>query len=44
MDKSELIKEMISIIEKVDDEKVLSDMKNLINGAYKHYVLGTWER
>ena len=42
--KTELIKEINSIIEKVDDENVLKDMKNLICGVYKHYISGNWER
>ena len=44
MDKYELIEQMVSIMEKVDDENVLQDMKNLINGVYKHYISGNWER
>ena len=44
MEKNELIKSIVSVLEKVDDEKVLQDMKNLINGVYKHYISGNWER
>jgi hypothetical protein len=44
MTNKELIKQIVSILEKVDDEKVLQDMKDLINGVYKHYISGNWER
>jgi hypothetical protein len=44
MSKQELIDQINSIIEKIDDEKVLQDMKDLINGVYKHYISGNWER
>ena len=42
--KKTLIEQIVSILEKVDDEKVLQDMKNLINSIYKHYISGNWER
>lgn len=42
-DKAKLIEEIVSVLEKADDENVLQDMKNLINGVYKHYVSGKWE-
>lgn len=44
MDKNELIKSIVSILEKVNDKNVLQEMKNLINGVYKHYISGNWER
>lgn len=44
MNKQELIEQINEIMKKVDDEKVLQDMKNLINGVYKHYISGNWER
>ena len=42
--KNALIEQIVSILEKVDDEKVLQDMKSLINSIYKHYISGNWER
>lgn len=42
--KKALIEQIVSILEKVDDEKVLQDMKSLINSIYKHYISGKWER
>ena len=42
--KKALIEQIVSILEKVDDEKVLQDMKSLINSIYKHYIFGNWER
>lgn len=44
MNKKELIEQINSILDKVDDENVLKDMKELINGVYKHYISGSWER
>ena len=44
MDKQKIIEQINDILKKVDDEKVLQDMKNLINGVYKHYISGNWER
>ena len=44
MNKQELIEQINEILKKVDDEKVLQDMKNLINAVYKHYISGNWER
>ena len=44
MTKQEIIEQINSVLEKVDDEKVLQDMKNLINAVYKHYISGNWER
>ena len=44
MNKQELIEQINSVLEKVDDENVLKDMKELINGVYKHYISGNWER
>ena len=42
--KKTLIEQIVSILEKVDDEKVLQDIKSLINSVYKHYISGNWER
>ena len=42
--KKALIEQIVSILEKVDDENVLQDMKSLINSIYKHYISGNWER
>lgn len=42
-EKEKIINETVSIMGKVQDEKVLKDMQNLINGVYKHYVKGNWE-
>ena len=42
--KKALIEQIVSILEKVDDEKVLQDMKSLINSIYKHFISGNWER
>lgn len=42
--KNVIIEQINSILEKVDDEKVLQDIKNLINSVYKHYISGNWER
>lgn len=36
--------QIISIINKINDEKVLKDILNLVNGVYKHFISGTWER
>ncbi len=44
MNKQQLIEQINSILEKVDDETILKDMKDLINGVYKHYISGNWER
>lgn len=44
MDKQKIIEQINEILKKVNDEKVLQDMKNLINGVYKHYISGNWER
>lgn len=44
MNKQQLIEQINSILEKVDDENVLKEMKDLINGVYKHYISGNWER
>lgn len=42
--KTEIIKEIVSILEKVENEKVLLEIKSIINGIYKHYISGTWGR
>jgi DNA-binding FrmR family transcriptional regulator len=39
------IKEQIlSIIEKIEDEQVLKDILNIVSAIYKHFVRGHWER
>lgn len=35
---------IISILEKIDDEKVLEDILALVGAVYKHYLAGNWER
>lgn len=44
MGKKEIIERINSILNKVDDEKVLREIYNLIFGIYKHFVSGNWER
>lgn len=44
MNKDELVKRIEEIVEKVEDEGVLKDLLNLVNGVYKHYISGNWER
>ena len=44
MKKEELIERIEEIVEKVEDEGVLKDLLNLVNGVYKHYISGNWER
>ena len=44
MNKDELVKRIEEIVEKVEDEGVLKDLLSLINGVYKHYISGNWER
>lgn len=44
MNKQQLIEQINSILEKVDDKTILKEMKDLINGVYKHYISGNWER
>lgn len=36
-------KQIIRIIKKVNDEKVLKDMLNLVACVYQHYINGKWE-
>lgn len=36
-EKEKIIKETVSIMEKVEDEKVLKDMQNLIHLTYNNY-------
>jgi hypothetical protein len=42
--KKALIEQIVSILEKIEDENVLKDLKNIINSVYKHYISGNWER
>ncbi len=44
MDKKEIIEQIVSILEKVEDINVLKDMYSLINGVYKHFISGKWGR
>lgn len=40
MNKQEIIEQIVSILEKVNDVSILKDMLNLVNGVYKHFVSG----
>lgn len=42
-EKEKIINETVSIMGKVQDEKVLKDMQNLIKCVYKHYSQGNWD-
>ncbi len=39
-----LKEQIISILEKVDDENILKHMLNIINEIYILYISGRWER
>ncbi len=43
-EKEKIINETVSIMEKVEDEKVLKDMQILINCVYRNYNQGKWGR
>lgn len=40
--KSQIIKEIVSILEKIESESVLFEIKSIILAIYKHYTAGTW--
>lgn len=42
--KNEIIKSIVAILEKIENENVLREIKAVVNGIYKHYVLGKWGR
>ena len=42
--KEEIIKVVISILEKIENENVLREIKAVVNGIYKYYILGKWGR
>lgn len=44
MNEKDLKEQIISLVSQIDDEKVLQDIKNIINAIYKHYSSGNWER
>ena len=44
MNKQEIIEQINEVLDKVDDERVLRDMKNLIDAVHRHYISGNWER
>ena len=42
--KSKTIKEIVSVLEKIESESVLFEIKSIILAIYKHYTAGTWGR
>ena len=42
--KDEIIKSIVAILEKIENESVLREIKAIVNGIYKHYILGKWGR
>ena len=42
--KDEIIKSIVSMLEKIENENVLREIKAIVNGIYKHYILGKWGR
>lgn len=42
--KDEIIKSIVAILEKIENENVLREIKAIVNGIYKHYILGKWGR
>lgn len=42
--KKELIKKIVEIVQKIEDEAVLRDVLNLVRTVYKNYTLGKWGR
>ena len=42
--KEEIIKSIIAILEKIENENVLREIKAVVNGIYKYYILGKWGR
>ena len=42
--KKELIKKIVEIVQKIEDEAVLRDVLNLVRTVYKNYTRGKWGR
>lgn len=42
--KDEIIKSIVAVLGKIENENVLREIKAIVNGIYKHYVLGKWGR
>lgn len=42
--KKELIKKIVEIVQKIEDEAVLRDVLNLVRVVYKNHTLGKWGR
>lgn len=40
--KNQIIKEIVSVLEKIEDERVLFEIKSIILAIFKHYTAGTW--
>lgn len=40
--KSQIIKEIVSVLEKIENESVLFEIKSIILAIYKHYTAETW--
>ena len=40
--KSQIIKEIVLVLEKIENESVLFEIKSIILAIYKHYTAGTW--
>lgn len=40
--KSQTIKEIVSVLEKIENESVLLEIKSIILAIFKHYTAGTW--
>lgn len=42
--KKELIKKIVEIVQKIEDEAVLRDVLSIVGIVYKNYTLGKWGR
>ena len=42
--KDEIIKSIVSMLEKIESENVLREIKAVVSGIYKYYILGKWGR
>lgn len=42
--KDEIIKSIVAVLGKIENENVLREIKAIVNGIYKHYILGKWGR
>jgi len=40
--KNQIIKEIVLVLEKIEDESVLFEIKSIILAIFKHYTAGTW--